>query len=241
MDDVKKKVLLDIFASPWTLVPIAGGLSAWLVSWGMDGNMMLNLAGLAGVLGGMGAQAARLIFGLERFTEDAYRLANEKEQAKQEESLDQLEAKLRRDGDPRTQECLKELRRLYRHYQDDVQSQRITSATHVILEKLDNLFRASVQQLAYSLELYREAKQTAGETRAALLRKREAVIDDVVATVRHVRATTAQFRTFQLDRNESELSKLRRELDATIEVARKAEQRIAEWSDEAVDPIDERE
>ena len=64
MDSVRKKVLLDLFASPWSVVPIAGGLSAWLLSWAVDGHMALNMAGLIGVMGGIGVMATRVIFGL---------------------------------------------------------------------------------------------------------------------------------------------------------------------------------
>ena len=50
MDDVKKKVLLDLFVSPWTVLPLAGGLSVWMLSWAAEGSAFLNVAGLAGVI-----------------------------------------------------------------------------------------------------------------------------------------------------------------------------------------------
>ena len=72
MDKVKKKVLLDLFGSPGAVLPIVAGMSAWVLSWAIDGNTLLNLGGLVGVLGGAGFLATRLIFGLERITENAF-------------------------------------------------------------------------------------------------------------------------------------------------------------------------
>ena len=98
MDDVKKKVLLDLFVSPWVIVPMVGGLSAWMLSWGMDGSTTLNMIGLAGVLAGMGIQASRLIFGIEDLTKKAHTYVTEQEKLEQEQKLDQLMVRLKKDG-----------------------------------------------------------------------------------------------------------------------------------------------
>ena len=72
MDNIKKKVYLDVFASPGTLLPVAGGITAMLAAWATNGNPALLFAGIAGVLVGAGVTATRLVFGLNRITEDAY-------------------------------------------------------------------------------------------------------------------------------------------------------------------------
>ena len=42
--DVRRKVLLDLFASPGTLLPTVGGLSALILSWAIDGGSSLSHA-----------------------------------------------------------------------------------------------------------------------------------------------------------------------------------------------------
>ncbi|MCO6046450.1 hypothetical protein NG895_21335 [Aeoliella sp. ICT_H6.2] len=227
MDDVKKKVLLDLFVSPWTVVPIVGGLSAFLLSWGMDGSTALNLVGLAGVLAGLGIQASRLIFGIEELTEKAHGYLTEQERREQELRLDALAERLGQDDDPRSEECLRRLRKLYA----SLETLPPTGSTATLFrEKVDKLFRAAVRQLEKSLELWEKANRLPGQTGRPLLAERKNAIDEVVLTVNHLARTVEQFHAFQLQDSDDELAKLREELDRTIEVARKA--------DEYIDAID---
>ena len=227
MDEVKKKVLLEVFASPWTVLPAAAGFSAWMLSWAMDGSMFLNFAGLAGVLGGLGMLATRLIFGLEQITEKAYVFVNEKQRQEQEAALDALDKKLRRDKDPRTQDLLRQLRHLYASFQSDAQQGKITGTTHPILSNVDRLFRAAVSHLERSYELWRTIKRMKGDARESLRQERDDIIQEVADTVEHLGRTIRQFHTFKSKEGESELVKLRQELDETMRVARRAEERVA--------------
>jgi len=227
MDEVKKKVLLDVFASPWTVLPAAGGLSAWMMSWAMDGSMLLNLAGLAGVLAGLGMLATRLIFGLEQITEDAYSFVNEKQRQAQETALDALDKKLRGDKDPRTQDLLRQLRHLYASFQTDAKQGKITGTTHPILAKVDRLFRAAVKHLEQSYELWKTARRMRGDTRKSVGQERDEMIQEVAETVEHLSRTINQFHAFKSKEADTELVKLREELDETMRVARRAEERVA--------------
>lgn len=223
MDEVKKKVLLDLFVSPWTLIPAVGGLSAWMISWGAGGDPTLNLIGLAGVLVGAGIQASRLIFGVEKLTEQAHGYQTEKRRTEQKAALDGLSLRLARDDDPRTQECLVRLRALYRSFEEEPATGHAAIA---IGEKVEKLFHAAVRQLERSLELWSKAKRLPPGTRKPLLEQRREAVDEVVLTVNHLTRTVAQYHAFHADDNDDELAKLREELDATIEVARRADDRM---------------
>ncbi len=237
MDDVKKKVLLDLFAAPSTVIPIVGGLSSWMMSWAMDGSVLFSTAGLVGVLGGLGMLATRLIFGLEKITEDAYAYQNDQQRSRQEAALDALDNKLRRDHDPRTQSCLRQLRQLYASFQADVRQGKISGAAQQVLEKVARLFQVAIQHLEHSYELWQTAQRVSGDARHSVMAKRDAVIQEVETTVEHLGKMIGQFHTFKVKANESELAKLRAELDETIRVAKRTEERIAamgeqgEWSD----------
>lgn len=223
MDEVQKKVLLDLFVSPWTVGPIVGGMSAWLLSWGMNGDPRLNIIGLAGVLAGLGIQASRLVFGLEKITEQAHGYLTEKERAEREAQLNELAEKLSHDDDPRTQECLNRLRILYKSFEEESATGH---AAITIREKVDKLFHAAVKQLVRSYELWEKAKRLPGQTGRPLLEKRRDAVNEVVLTVNHLARTVEQYHAFQLKDSDDELAKLREELDTTIEVARRADDRI---------------
>jgi hypothetical protein len=233
MDKVKNKVLLDLFVSPWTVLPVAGGLSAWMLSWAVDGSGLLNLAGLAGVLGGIGMLATRLIFGLEEITHDAYAYLREQERQEQEASLDALDRRLTSDNDDRTQQCLRDLRELYRLFQKQVQEGKISGSTNRILDQVERLFRGCVRQLEQSYELWRTAEKLSGPARKTLLQKRDEVIEEVLVTIGHLGKTIEQLHSFRSRQGESELAKLREEMDETLRVARRTEMRMANLEKEA--------
>lgn len=224
MDEVKKKVLLDLFVSPWTLVPMVGGLSAWMVSWGVGSNATLNLIGLAGVLVGVGIQASRLIWGVEELTERAHGYLTAQERAKLSEYLDDLATRLSRDDDWRTEESLKRLRALYAALDEDDPPRG--HAAIAIREQVEKIFQASVKQLERSYGLWEKARRLPKGTRGPLLEQRSEAIDEVVLTVNHLSQTVAQYHTFHSDDTDDGLSRLREELDATIEVARRADERM---------------
>ncbi len=227
MDEVKKKVLLDLFVSPWTMLPLVGGLSAWLLSWGVDGNTVLNFIGLAGVLTGLGIQASRLIFGIEDLTEKAHGYLTEKQKIERDRRLDQLALELQQDDDPRSEECLRRLRKLHAALELEPP---VGHTAIAFREKVDKLFFAAVRQLERSLELWNQANRLPGRTGRPLLAERTKAIDEVVLTVNHLARTVEQYHAFQLQDSDDELAKLRQELDRTIEVARRA--------DEVIDAID---
>ena len=104
-------------------------------------------------------------------------------------------------------------------------------AARTIREKVERLFHAAVRQLERSYDLWEKARRLPAGTRGPLLEKRKAAIDEVVESVNHLTRTVEQYHAFQLHESDDELSKLREELDATIEVARRAEDRIGSLDD----------
>ena len=133
MDEVKRKVYLDLFASPYSLLPFAGGLTSLMAGWAVGGEQTLMIAGVAGVLAGIGVTASRLIWGIEGLTEKAYEYQVDKQQKDQEQRLDELDDKLTKDRDPRTQTCLRELRLLYGNLKEAADKGKISGASYLSL------------------------------------------------------------------------------------------------------------
>ncbi|MEN0110773.1 MAG: hypothetical protein AAF805_08620, partial [Planctomycetota bacterium] len=226
MDEVKKKVLLDLFVSPWTLPPIVGGLTAWMLSWAVGGDPTMNLVGLAGVLVGVGVQASRIVWGIEGLTEKAHDYVEGKQKAARAAELDRLEEKLSQDEDPRSEESLRRLRALRRLFHEDPPK---TAGAIAIRDQVQRLFEASVRQLERSYDLWEKARRLPAGTGRPLLDQRRRAVDEVVRTVNHLAKTVERYHEMQQGADEADdLARLREELDATIEVARRADERIEE-------------
>ena len=228
MDDVKRKVYLDLFASPYNLLPLAGGITALLGSWAIGGDPTWTMVGIGGVLTGIGVTASRLIWGLESLTEKAYSYQLDKKQKDYERRLDQLDAKLSRDQDPRTESCLRELRTLQASLQKASEKGNISKSSYEVLEGVGKVVDQCVNQLEHSHSLWETARRMRGPARDSILGQRDEIIQDVVATVVDVGQMVDNYLLGQSRRQRSELNKVRQELDESIEAARRAEERTAE-------------
>ncbi len=228
MDEVKRKVMIDLFASPVTLGPLVVGLTSLLFSWAIGGDPVANAVGIVGVLGGVGCFASRLVLGLEGMTKRAYEAIAQHRQRQQNEALDTLVQRLQGDRDHRTETCLKQLRDLYDTFQNSCLEGHVVSTHHQLVSQVEQIFNASVQQLERSLELYQISQKLTGRAQADILSERERVIQEVMQTREHLSATIQQFQAFASRRSQSELSQLREELDETLRVAKRTEERMAE-------------
>jgi hypothetical protein len=227
--DVRKKVLLDLFAPPGTLLPLVGGLTLLIGGWAVDAGAAVGFLGMVGILAGLGMAATRLIFGLEEITNRAYEYLHHQEWEKQQKALDKLDHMLVRDGDPRTQNALREVRLLYSSLVEDVKTGKITRNTHEILQKVEGLFRACVAQLERSYELWSAARRMSGRSRQRVTQQRDEVVREVIGSVEHLGQTIERLRGVTARTEDRDLGRLRDELDEAIEVARRTEQRLASW------------
>ncbi|MBM98329.1 MAG: hypothetical protein CMJ77_04320 [Planctomycetaceae bacterium] len=228
MDSVKRKILLDIFASPGTVLPIAGGITALLASWAVGGQSTLNFTGVVGILGGFGIFASRLILGLEKITRDAYDLVMDKQKRSQEAALEHLQNRLETDEDPRTQVCLRDLRSLYTRLNEKVQEDHIPPAAIGVIEGVDNLFHSCITQLEHAADLWETAKGLKGPAKESLLRQRDEIVEEVCEAVLHIGKTVERFHAMLFSQNRSKLTSLRQELDESMRVAREVERRTEE-------------
>lgn len=239
MDEVKKKVYLDVFASPGTLLPIAGGLTAWIASWAIGGNAAMNFAGVAGVLTGVGVLATRLILQLDKITQKAYEHTLEKQRHEQEAALEHLRERLVRDRDPRTQNCLEELRLLYARLKEKVDKGHVNAAAFGVIEGVDRIFHTCIAQLEHSVELWETAKQMRGSARDELLQQREQLVLEICETVDHLGKSVEKFHAVTTNKNRSELARLRSELDQSMQVARDVARRTEQLTQTYVDRSEE--
>jgi hypothetical protein len=227
LDEVKRKVFVDLFASPGSVVPVVVGLTSLMYSWAVGGDPMANAVGIVGVLGGLGYFASRLTLGLETITRRAYESILQQHRDEQNRALDELERRLTADDDPRTEMSLRQLRSLYDTFQQSCQGGKLNATHHQLVTQVEDIFHASVRQLKRSLQLHHLGGTLTGRARDQLIDERERVIREVLETRDHLSSAIEQFQTFALRRNNSELGRLREELDETLRVAKRTEERIA--------------
>lgn len=225
MDEVKRKVYLDLFASPLTLLPTVIGATALLGSWAIGGVSALTFGGIGAVLMGVGIFASRLIFGLDKLTERAYQYTQEHEQKSQLRSLQQLHRRLENDRDPRTERLLRQLWALYKDLKDAVETGKIKVAAHEVLDGVNQMFHVCVDHLDRSFELWKTSQKMVGASRDRVLEQREALIEEVAQSCDYLEQTIDSLHFETTQKNKSNLAQMRQELNETIRVAKKAEER----------------
>lgn len=239
MDPIRNKVLWDLVLSPLTIMPVVAGLGAGLWSATMGGPAWLNVAAAVSVLGGIGLLGLRSVFSTDRLAKQAYAELHAEQRERQEKELDRLRSRLRSDKDPRTQTYLRDLRGLYESFLEDVDDGTLSRSAGIVLDDVDKLFRAAVKHLEHSYDLWKTSSRLSGDAEQKLMAEREQVIQEVKQTIEHLSTSIEQFHYFRVDENESELDKLRSELDQTMQVARRAEERVAALDDERTYRIEE--
>lgn len=226
MKEVQRRVFREIFLAPSVVLPIVGGVSAWLLSWAADGIPTLTLAGLVGVLGGLGWMATRAIFRTEQITIQTIQQLQQQEMEAEQAELDRLEELLEQDDDDRDQELLKLLRLQRAHFQEIAKQPGLIVRSQDVLLKVDQLFRASVNNLYESYRLWLQSRELSKAQRQILLAEREKLLDEIRKTVESLQSSLDQYRSLTRRATGSDLGSLREELEASIDIAKKTEERL---------------
>lgn len=228
MKEVRDRVLREIFLAPSVVLPVVGGVSAWLVSWAADGVPSLTLAGLVGVLGGLGWMATRAIFRTEKITQDTMQELEQRELAAEQAELDRLDELLRQDDDPRDQELLKLLRLHRIEFQEIARQPGMVARSREVLGRVEQLFRASVNNLYESYRLSEQAMKLRTRARQDLLAEREKLLTDIKLTVDQLSASLIEYRRVTKKASGEDLGRMREELEASIQIAKRTEERLRE-------------
>lgn len=230
--DFKKRVLLKLVSSPWTLWPFLLGITVLLVVWAFSlVSGVAVFAGLLSLLGSVGVFFTRYLLGNESL---AKRVVEEIQKDAQEErirALDDLDDRLSRARDGRPRTALRDLRALMKafHEEGSWTSSVNASSTFDILSKVEELCNQCVLSLEKTLDLSRIAQQMATpEAREPILEEREKIIQDVFESIRQLGKILAGIQGLGVGEGEegSRLARVREDLDRSLEVARVVEKRM---------------
>lgn len=225
MEVARKRVWMRLMGSPWVLVPLAVGLVAAASVFVSGSGTVVAAASFAVCTG---AVAYRLAFGFDKITAQAANDLSASQREVEQGLLHKLQDQLRVDRDFRTKDILAAARQHRDEFQELASSPEMKQRASEIGKQLDHLFWASVKQLEYSLQLFHQADRLVDGQRGDVLQERERVILELQSAVDRMRQATAHFRQLTNTAQELDLQPLQDELDASMRVAKRTEERMRE-------------
>ncbi|MDP7421350.1 MAG: hypothetical protein QGH40_05710, partial [bacterium] len=112
--EFRKRLLLHLLSKPGTLFPFVTGVTVLLGTWAV-GPLAAGIpvfAALCCILGSAGTFLTNLVLGNEKAAKKVLEEIRDEARQTREKELDELEKNLIRDGDPRTEQYLHDLRTL---------------------------------------------------------------------------------------------------------------------------------
>ena len=95
-------------------------------------------------------------------------------------------------------------------------------------EQVSQVFGVAIEQLRETFRLWELSESVVGDERDKILAQREIILAEVVTTSEQLRSVVTQFQELTREDLTADLSTLGAELEATMRVARRTEERIRE-------------
>jgi len=230
--ELRKKVLLRLVGHPVVLGPMLLGASASTALWTLNGSANLGWFTLiAGLITSLGAYLTRVILDNGRTARVVLAEVERSEKAARESALDDLDKRMvKGDKDPRPETALRDLRALLRAFEETASRNPDEEAAGAVEvhAQVRELFDRSVRALEQTQKLHDTARQLRlPEARQPLLDQREQILRDVHAGIQQLGNTLVALQ--QLGSNadgHTQLARLREELDRSLEVAHRVEDRL---------------
>jgi hypothetical protein len=229
--EFRRRVLVRLATGPWTIVPVVLGATILLAAWAIGTRSgVAPFAGVACIMGGLGAFATRLLLGSDAAATEVMEDMKHEADRQREKRLNDLDRRLCEDGDPRTEACLRDLRALTKAFRE---SRTPTASVGVryafdIAAGVQELFARCVRSLEQTLDLWQvAAKMVTPEAKKPVLDRREKVIEEVRKSTKQLGQLLAGLQTLGSAAGaEVDLARMREELDARLAVAKRVEERM---------------
>lgn len=215
MSDIRRKVLLDIFASPTTVLPVVGGTSLMLIAWALNLNILWIFAGLVSILSGSGLLATKLVFQIETLTEKAYNAIQLEQEAAKEQELDEFQNSLiTKSSTAHRTFC--HLREIYSLYKEKQKSSTMFLVSG-IGEKVDQLFQSCVEEIKRAVALKSSTRDGSYTKALAEVKKSIDCLEKLVSDSGNM-----------LTHDTKNISLAREELQSSVETMQNSIQRLSE-------------
>ncbi len=237
---LRKKVLFGLLSSPITLVPLLSGatLLAGALAFSKNAGMML-FGGVVCILAAAGTFVSRLLLGSERRTQNAAEELRQEAAADQERRLDDLDRRLSVDRDPRTESTLRDLRAFEKAFRGGGGWMAKLNATSAfdIVTGVQDLFEGCVKSLETSLELYDTVRSLrTPSAKKPILERRDEIVRDVQKSTEQLSRILVGIQALGSgDDSETGLTRIRTELDESMAVAKKVEEKMRSWQQQSAE------
>lgn len=228
----RNRILMKIAATPSVLLPIVLGTTVTIGSWALGhASGLMSFLGISGILAGLGVLATKWLYGFDKAVAELTEEEARSLRARQQGKLDDLDARLCRDEDPRSEEMLRRLRQILEQFQRDMTENRGgmgRAQLAEIGEKSNRLFVSCVASLERSLLLSEAAlKMHTEDAKQRMLAARENLLEQVAISTEHLARIADSVRALSLTAGgEQSMEKIRRELDESMSVARRVDERM---------------
>ena len=233
----RRKFLLHLLGNSYVIFPFAVGGSVAFASWVFNLEpKILYLFGSAilSILVPIGTLISKWATGTEDIAKQVHSEILQEVHQKQEDELNSLHEQLESDGDARTETMLEELRDLHKSFQEEAggdgwMGTLPMSVRADITNKVSELFTQAVQCLKDTLKMHEKSRDTQLATvKSVLEQHREQQIADVQQTIVQLSHLYARVLTLNPESDETELTRLRAELDESLNFAKQVEAKVRE-------------
>lgn len=224
--DLRKKVLIDLFAAPIAVIPAAIGVSMMVLGWAF-GAGFISFAGFPILLSGVGVGATRFFLFKGKIIDEAFKALDKLQEKEKNKELDALDRKLTKDRDSRTQGALRDMRVLYRHFHEQLQDKSI-KADYKVIENVEFLFDRCIAHLSETLVLNKNiSRMSSKEAKSTLREAREQLVVEVQDTVNRLSTIMDGLRQLTIKPNTEELERVTAELEQGLEINRRIDEEIS--------------
>ncbi|MEM6533738.1 MAG: hypothetical protein AAF654_14035 [Myxococcota bacterium] len=232
----RRKYMLRLATAPAVFAPVVGGLSTLLAGWALDMPGFIPFAGLAAALVGLGTFATKLFSGDERQAKAALNELESEVETERERELDRLADRLSQDRDERDERLLRDLRNLANEFKrDDFWPDELNStSTFDLMNGVETLFAGCVDSLERQVRLVEIARNmSTQEARQPLVDERERILKEVGECIAQLGKMYSSIQGLRGQGEENaELARVRGELERSLEVASRVQERMHAWDRE---------
>lgn len=237
MNELQKKILLDLVITPYTVIPGLLGASMLLLSVAMGGTCAF--IGFICFLLGFGSLCTNFMFNLTKVSKKVADEWQNTQQKKKDRDLDLLDRHLEETRETSDENALRNLRALYGAFCTDFQNGQVsTHVPHTMLGQIDQLFEQCIFHLQRSFEIHEQAKLVTGNLKKGLNKQRKELIAEVEKSVAALADVINEVRAMRIKTEKGQLSKLQGRLSSQLSVARATEESIAALDNDA--PVEDR-